>query len=57
MMYLMSRNILTPICLVSVYVSALQTVNLSLIFVFKIHLQINLRISFSTLEMNIKETG
>ena len=34
--------------LVSVYVSALQTVNLSLIFVFKIHLQINL---------NIKETG
>ena len=57
MMYLMSRNILTPICLVSVYVSALQTVNLSLIFVFKIHLQINLRISFSTLEINIKETG
>ena len=48
MMYLMSRNILTSICLVSVYVSALQTVNLSLIFVFKIHLQINL---------NIKETG
>ena len=48
MMYLMSRNILTSICLVSVYVSAQQTVNLSLIFVFKIHLQINL---------NIKETG